>query len=63
LFGFSGKSKKQPGDLGSFSNESDDDDDNLNPEYPFMLFRDPNVDSSTQSPSPSVAQEDEESNN
>ncbi|KAK1414665.1 hypothetical protein QVD17_30414 [Tagetes erecta] len=64
LFDFSGKSKKEPRDLGSFSDNSDnDDDDDLNPEYPFMSFHDPHVESSNHSQDPSVSQEAQESNN
>ncbi|KAK1414965.1 hypothetical protein QVD17_30731 [Tagetes erecta] len=63
LFDFSGKSRKEAGDLGSFSDDSDNDDDsNLNSEYPFMSFHNPDHVKSSQAPGPSVSQEAQESN-
>ncbi|KAK1441043.1 hypothetical protein QVD17_06879 [Tagetes erecta] len=59
-----GKTKKESGDLGCFSDDSNNDDDNdLNSEYPFMSFHNPNNVSSKQAPGPSGSQEDQESNN
>ncbi|KAK1424393.1 hypothetical protein QVD17_19722 [Tagetes erecta] len=43
--------------------DSDNDDDDLNSEYPFMSFRDPHVESYNQSHGPSISQEARESNN
>ncbi|KAK1415001.1 hypothetical protein QVD17_30770 [Tagetes erecta] len=64
LFDFSGKSGKESGDLGCFSDDSDNDDDsNLNSEYPFMSFHHHDHVVSNQSPGPSGSQEDQESNN
>ncbi|KAK1411713.1 hypothetical protein QVD17_38273 [Tagetes erecta] len=64
LFDFSGKSRKESGDLGCFSDDShNDDDSNLNSEYPFMSFHNPDHGVSNQAPGPSGSQEDQESNN
>ncbi|KAK1419497.1 hypothetical protein QVD17_28669 [Tagetes erecta] len=64
LFDFSGKARKESGDLGCFSDDSDNDDDsNLNSEYPFMSFHNPDHVKSSQAPGPSGSQDDQESNN
>ncbi|KAK1424178.1 hypothetical protein QVD17_19498 [Tagetes erecta] len=64
LFDFSGKARKESGDLGCFSDDSDNDEDgNLNSEYPFMSFHNPDHVKSSQAPGPSGSQEDQESNN
>ncbi|KAK1429792.1 hypothetical protein QVD17_12023 [Tagetes erecta] len=64
LFDFSGKTSKESGDLGCFSDDSDNDEDsNLNSEYPFMPFHNPDNVVSNQSPGPSGSQKDQESNN
>ncbi|KAK1431920.1 hypothetical protein QVD17_08717 [Tagetes erecta] len=64
LFDFSGKTRKESGDLGCFSDDSDNDEDgNLNSEYPFMSFHNPDHVKSSQAPGPSSSQEDQESNN
>ncbi|KAK1429938.1 hypothetical protein QVD17_12293 [Tagetes erecta] len=64
LFDFSGKTNKESGDLGCFSDDSDNDDDgNLSSEYPFMSFHNPDHVKSSQDPGPSGSQEDQESNN
>ncbi|KAK1415074.1 hypothetical protein QVD17_30844 [Tagetes erecta] len=58
-----GKTNKESGDLGCFSDDSDNDDDgNLNSEYPFMSFHNPDHVKSSQDPGPSGSQEDQESN-
>ncbi|KAK1429889.1 hypothetical protein QVD17_12206 [Tagetes erecta] len=63
LFDFSGKARKESGDLGCFSDDSDNDDDsNLNSEYPFMSFHNPDHGVSSQALGPSGSQEDQESN-
>ncbi|KAK1414838.1 hypothetical protein QVD17_30597 [Tagetes erecta] len=64
LFDFLGKARKESGDLGCFSDDSDNDEDgNLNSEYPFMSFHNPDHVKSSQAPGPSGSQEDQESNN
>ncbi|KAK1406136.1 hypothetical protein QVD17_41423 [Tagetes erecta] len=64
LFDFSGKARKESGDLGCFSDDSDNDEDgNLNSEYPFMSFHNHDHVKSSQAPGPSGSQEDQESNN
>ncbi|KAK1414967.1 hypothetical protein QVD17_30733 [Tagetes erecta] len=58
-----GKTRKEAGDLGSFSDDSDNDDDgNLNSEYPFLSFHNPDHVKSSQAPGPSGSQEAQESN-
>ncbi|KAK1424407.1 hypothetical protein QVD17_19736 [Tagetes erecta] len=64
LFDFSGNARKESGDLGCFSDDSDNDEDgNLNSEYPFMSFHNPDHVKSSQAPGPSGSHEDQESNN
>ncbi|KAK1441343.1 hypothetical protein QVD17_07191 [Tagetes erecta] len=64
LFDFSGKTNKESGDLGCFSDDSDNDEDgNINSEYPFMSFHNPDHVKSSQARGLSGSHEDQESNN
>ncbi|KAK1427855.1 hypothetical protein QVD17_16553 [Tagetes erecta] len=58
LFDFSGKTKKESGDLGSFSDDSDNDEDgNINSEYPFMSFHNPDHNQPSSDPNVEAAPE------